>query len=81
MTAEYVPTAEQRALVESAAAFGLTQADIAQPHTWSIGGKNGVLVTRARPRLVNIIRRMRQQEFFGRPLVALSAGQALGRQR
>ena len=30
MTAEYVPTAEQRALVESAAAFGLTQADIAE---------------------------------------------------
>jgi len=30
VTAEYVPTAEQRALVESAAAFGLTQADIAE---------------------------------------------------
>jgi DNA-directed RNA polymerase specialized sigma24 family protein len=30
MTAEYVPTADQRSLVESAAAFGLTQADIAQ---------------------------------------------------
>ena len=30
MPAEYVPTAEQRALVESAAAFGLTQADIAE---------------------------------------------------
>jgi phage terminase large subunit-like protein len=30
MRAEYVPTADQRALVESAAAFGLTQADIAQ---------------------------------------------------
>ena len=30
MTAEYVPTDAQRALVESAAAFGLTQADIAQ---------------------------------------------------
>ena len=30
MTAEYVPTAEQRALVESAAAFGLTQADSAE---------------------------------------------------
>ena len=27
--AEYVPTADQRALVENAAAFGLTQADIA----------------------------------------------------
>jgi hypothetical protein len=26
MTAEYVPTADQRSLVESAAAFGLTQA-------------------------------------------------------
>jgi hypothetical protein len=30
MRAEYVPTADQRSLVESAAAFGLTQADIAQ---------------------------------------------------
>jgi hypothetical protein len=30
MPAEYEPTADQRALVESAAAFGLTQADIAQ---------------------------------------------------
>jgi hypothetical protein len=30
MPAEYVPTAEQRALVESAGAFGLTQADIAE---------------------------------------------------
>ena len=30
MTAEYVPTDAQRALVESAAAFGLTQADIAE---------------------------------------------------
>jgi AraC-like DNA-binding protein len=30
MPAEYVPTADQRALVENAAAFGLTQADIAQ---------------------------------------------------
>ena len=29
MPAEYVPTADQRALVENAAAFGLTQADIA----------------------------------------------------
>ena len=29
MPAEYEPTADQRALVESAAAFGLTQADIA----------------------------------------------------
>jgi len=29
MRPEYEPTAEQRALVESAAAFGLTQADIA----------------------------------------------------
>ena len=28
--AEYVPTADQRALVENAAAFGLTQADIAE---------------------------------------------------
>jgi hypothetical protein len=28
MPAEYEPTADQRALVESAAAFGLTQADI-----------------------------------------------------
>ena len=28
--AEYVPTDAQRALVESAAAFGLTQADIAE---------------------------------------------------
>jgi hypothetical protein len=30
MPAEYEPTADQRALVESAAAFGLTQADIAE---------------------------------------------------
>jgi predicted transcriptional regulator len=30
VTAEYEPTAEQRAIVESAAAFGLTQADIAE---------------------------------------------------
>ena len=30
MRAEYVPTADQRALVESATAFVLTQADIAQ---------------------------------------------------
>ena len=30
MTAEYMPTADQRSLVESAAAFGLTQAHIAQ---------------------------------------------------
>jgi predicted transcriptional regulator len=30
MPAEYEPTAEQRALVENAAAFGLTQADIAE---------------------------------------------------
>ena len=30
MPAEYVPTAEQRALVENASAFGLTQADIAE---------------------------------------------------
>ena len=30
MPAEYVPTADQRALVESAAAFGITQADIAE---------------------------------------------------
>jgi hypothetical protein len=29
MPAEYVPTADQRALVESASAFGLTQAEIA----------------------------------------------------
>jgi hypothetical protein len=29
-TAEYVPTADQRALVENAAAFGLTQADSAE---------------------------------------------------
>jgi hypothetical protein len=29
VTAEYVPTADQRALVENAAAFGITQADIA----------------------------------------------------
>jgi hypothetical protein len=29
VTAEYVPTDGQRALVENAAAFGLTQADIA----------------------------------------------------
>jgi hypothetical protein len=28
MPAEYEPTADQRALVESAAAFGFTQADI-----------------------------------------------------
>jgi hypothetical protein len=27
---EYVPTADQRALVENAAAFGITQADIAE---------------------------------------------------
>jgi hypothetical protein len=33
MRAEYVPTAEQRALVENAAAFGLTQADIAEQLT------------------------------------------------
>ena len=30
MPAEYVPTDAQRALVENAAAFGLTQADIAE---------------------------------------------------
>jgi hypothetical protein len=30
MRAEYVPTDAQRALVENAAAFGLTQADIAE---------------------------------------------------
>jgi hypothetical protein len=30
MPAEYEPTDAQRALVESAAAFGLTQADIAE---------------------------------------------------
>jgi AraC-like DNA-binding protein len=30
MRAEYEPTADQRALVESASAFGLTQADIAE---------------------------------------------------
>jgi hypothetical protein len=30
MPVEYVPTADQRALVENAAAFGLTQADIAE---------------------------------------------------
>ena len=30
MPAEYVPTADQRALVENAAAFGLTQADSAE---------------------------------------------------
>jgi AraC-like DNA-binding protein len=30
MTAEYEPTADQRALVENTSAFGLTQADIAQ---------------------------------------------------
>jgi hypothetical protein len=30
MPAEYVPTADQRALVENAAAFGITQADIAE---------------------------------------------------
>ena len=30
MTAEYEPTDDQRALVENAAAFGLTQADIAE---------------------------------------------------
>ena len=30
MTAEYVPTADQRALVENAAAFGITQAAIAE---------------------------------------------------
>jgi hypothetical protein len=29
VTAEYVPTADQRALVESASAFGITQAEIA----------------------------------------------------
>jgi predicted transcriptional regulator len=29
VTAEYVPTDDQRALVENAAAFGITQADIA----------------------------------------------------
>jgi predicted transcriptional regulator len=29
MPAEYVPTAKQRALVENAAAFGITQAEIA----------------------------------------------------
>ena len=29
MPAEYVPTAEQRALVESASAIGITQAEIA----------------------------------------------------
>jgi hypothetical protein len=33
MPAEYVPTADQRALVENAAAFGLTQADIAEQST------------------------------------------------
>jgi hypothetical protein len=30
VTTEYVPTADQRALVENAAAFGITQADIAE---------------------------------------------------
>jgi hypothetical protein len=30
LISEYVPTADQRALVENAAAFGLTQADIAE---------------------------------------------------
>ena len=30
MTAEYVPTDAQRSLVESASAFGITQADIAE---------------------------------------------------
>jgi hypothetical protein len=30
MPAEYVPTADQRALVENAAAFGITEADIAE---------------------------------------------------
>jgi AraC-like DNA-binding protein len=30
MPAEYVPTADQRALVENDAAFGITQADIAE---------------------------------------------------
>ena len=30
MPAEYVPTADQCALVENAAAFGITQADIAE---------------------------------------------------
>jgi hypothetical protein len=30
MPPEYVPTADQRALVENAAAFGITQADIAE---------------------------------------------------
>ena len=30
MRAEYVPTADQRALVENAAVFGITQADIAE---------------------------------------------------
>jgi hypothetical protein len=30
VTAEYVPTESQRSLVENAAAFGITQADIAE---------------------------------------------------
>jgi hypothetical protein len=31
VTAEYVPTDAQRSLVESASAFGITQAEIATP--------------------------------------------------
>ena len=46
MPAEYVPTADQRALVENASAFGLTQADIAEQlgcvqATPTIGGRRG----------------------------------------
>ena len=39
MPAEYEPTANQRALVENAAAFGLTQAEIARkPMSLTTGG-------------------------------------------
>jgi hypothetical protein len=39
VTAEYAPTADQRALVENAAAFGITQADIAEQNARATNGK------------------------------------------
>ena len=53
MPAEYVPTADQRALVESAAAFGITQADIAEQLTidasarWSAVGTYSAGISRS----------------------------------
>ena len=53
MRAEYVPTADQRALVESAAAFGITQADIAE-HEPVVGGRDKLDPACLAAKLVNL---------------------------